>query len=181
MRTEKKNQLVYNWIFIPVWNECGNGYFKKKTVEINRGLVLFTLWSYIIHMYKVDKYSKLELGTYFMYVLIFVLTSLSVSTSHGEPSLPIFICIWIWIDGYLYLGAPESCKQKSLSNLKYYYQSLTLLVFLGSWERYYFSFWHDLQKGKALLYQNYSTPPFWEAYHTLGPLISNIFRRPRSW
>ena len=67
----------------------------KKTVEINRGLVLFTLWSYIIHMYKVDKYSKLELGTYFMYVLIFVLTSLSVSTSHGEPSLPIFICIWI--------------------------------------------------------------------------------------
>ena len=35
--TEKKFQLVYNWIFIPVWNECRNGYF-KKSVEINRGL-----------------------------------------------------------------------------------------------------------------------------------------------
>ena len=36
MRTEKKFQLVHNWIFIPVWNECRNGYFKKP-VEINRG------------------------------------------------------------------------------------------------------------------------------------------------
>ena len=33
---KKKNQLVYNWIFIPVWNKCRNGYF-KKSVEINRG------------------------------------------------------------------------------------------------------------------------------------------------
>ena len=31
--TEKKIQLVHNWIFIPVWNECRNGYFKKP-VEI---------------------------------------------------------------------------------------------------------------------------------------------------
>ena len=38
VRTEKKIQLVYNWIFIPVWNECWNGNFKKP-VEINRGLV----------------------------------------------------------------------------------------------------------------------------------------------
>ena len=37
--TEKKIQLVYKWIFIPVWNECRNGYFKKP-VEINRGLGL---------------------------------------------------------------------------------------------------------------------------------------------
>ena len=29
-------QFVYNWIFIPVWKECRNGYF-KKSVEINRG------------------------------------------------------------------------------------------------------------------------------------------------
>ena len=34
--TEKKFQLVHNWIFIPVWNDCQNGYFKKP-VEINRG------------------------------------------------------------------------------------------------------------------------------------------------
>ena len=36
MRTEKKFQLVHNWIFIPVWNECRNVYFKKP-VEINKG------------------------------------------------------------------------------------------------------------------------------------------------
>ena len=36
MRTDKKIQLVHNWIFIPVWNECRSGYFKKP-VEINKG------------------------------------------------------------------------------------------------------------------------------------------------
>ena len=36
MITEKKFHLIYNWIFIPVWNKCQNGYF-KKSVEINRG------------------------------------------------------------------------------------------------------------------------------------------------
>ena len=35
--TEKKFQLVYYWNFIPVWNKCQNGYF-KKSVEINRGI-----------------------------------------------------------------------------------------------------------------------------------------------
>ena len=42
MITEKKFQLVYNWIFIPVWNECRNGYF-KKWVEFNRGSVFLYL------------------------------------------------------------------------------------------------------------------------------------------
>ena len=42
MRTEKKFQLVHNWIFIPVWNDCQNGYFKKP-VEINRGKVCLRL------------------------------------------------------------------------------------------------------------------------------------------
>ena len=42
IRTEKKNQLVYNWIFIPVWNECRNGYF-KKSVEINLHLHFYHL------------------------------------------------------------------------------------------------------------------------------------------
>ena len=47
MITEKKFQLVYNWIFIPVWNECQNGYFKKQ-VEINRGWV----WLLILIFYE---------------------------------------------------------------------------------------------------------------------------------
>ena len=37
LELKKKFQLVYNWIFILVWNECRNGNFKKP-VEINRGL-----------------------------------------------------------------------------------------------------------------------------------------------
>ena len=37
----KKIQLVHNWIFIPVWNECWNGNFKKP-VEINRGIRLLS-------------------------------------------------------------------------------------------------------------------------------------------
>ena len=52
VRTEKKNQLVhteiffqlvYNWIFIPVWSKWQNGYFKKP-VEINRGKGFFTIY-----------------------------------------------------------------------------------------------------------------------------------------
>ena len=55
MRTEKKFQLVHNWIFISVWNECRNGYFKKP-VEINKGSVEETL------MHNSHHSSKLELS-----------------------------------------------------------------------------------------------------------------------
>ena len=39
MITEKGFQLVYNWIFIFVWNKCHNRYFKKAE-DLNSGLVL---------------------------------------------------------------------------------------------------------------------------------------------
>ena len=49
----KKNQLVHNWIFIPVQNECRNGNLKKP-VEINRGKERFMILSFVkttIHYY----------------------------------------------------------------------------------------------------------------------------------
>ena len=47
MNTEKKIQLVYNWNFIPVWNNCRNGYF-KKSVEINRGWGISNTVAYFV-------------------------------------------------------------------------------------------------------------------------------------
>ena len=42
--TEIFFQLVLNSIFIPVWNNCPNGFFKKP-VQINRGLdLIFEKW-----------------------------------------------------------------------------------------------------------------------------------------
>ena len=46
-------QTLYNWIFIPVWNECWNGYFKKP-VEINRGI---ECWEKIVKLLKIWKSS----------------------------------------------------------------------------------------------------------------------------
>ena len=48
VRTEIKFQLVYNWIFIPVWNECRNEYFKKP-VEINMGFIWFADSFHLVH------------------------------------------------------------------------------------------------------------------------------------
>ena len=66
MRTEIKFQLVYNWIFIPVWNECRNGYFKKP-VEINRGKGLPGFF----YTFSMALYHKWDVKNGFTYVLTF--------------------------------------------------------------------------------------------------------------
>ena len=85
-----------------------------------------------------------------MYVSLYWLDCLHFRFSR-EAILFHYLCIWIWIDGYLSSGASESCTQKLLPNFNYIISKFDpSRVFFWSWDRCYFSYWIDLPNGKTL-------------------------------
>ena len=117
----KKNQLVYNWIFIPVWNECRNGYFKKP-VEINRGLTFVTIFA--INQL-ITWNNKLNLNGF----QTFTISQMISLSCHGHHQMPSFLDL---VSSEPYVFVIYQINQKKVNLYGYFSARNTKLHVLSS-------------------------------------------------